>query len=89
MMPLEEAEDVLKKTYLDIVEEQMDVKENPTESRVVKYEPIKQSGPFDAATSTGVYKDRTLRRLPKIGRNMPCPCGSGKKYKKCCINKEV
>lgn len=22
----------------------------------------------------------------KIGRNDPCPCGSGKKYKKCCIN---
>ena len=24
---------------------------------------------------------------PRIGRNDPCPCGSGKKYKKCCINK--
>jgi len=23
----------------------------------------------------------------KVGRNDPCPCGSGKKYKKCCINK--
>ena len=23
----------------------------------------------------------------KYGRNEPCPCGSGKKYKKCCINK--
>lgn len=22
---------------------------------------------------------------PKVGRNMPCPCGSGKKYKKCCL----
>ena len=22
---------------------------------------------------------------PKIGRNLPCPCGSGKKYKKCCL----
>ena len=22
---------------------------------------------------------------PKIGRNDPCPCGSGKKYKKCCL----
>jgi preprotein translocase subunit SecA len=27
----------------------------------------------------------TFRRdLPKVGRNDPCPCGSGKKYKKCC-----
>ena len=25
-----------------------------------------------------------LREEPKIGRNDPCPCGSGKKYKKCC-----
>ena len=25
-------------------------------------------------------------KLPKIGRNEPCPCGSGKKYKKCCLN---
>jgi uncharacterized protein len=24
------------------------------------------------------------RSTPKIGRNDPCPCGSGKKYKKCC-----
>ena len=24
------------------------------------------------------------RQNPKIGRNDPCPCGSGKKYKKCC-----
>lgn len=28
------------------------------------------------------------RSTPKIGRNEPCPCGSGKKFKKCCIMKE-
>ena len=27
------------------------------------------------------------RQTPKTGRNEPCPCGSGKKYKKCCLNK--
>jgi|GEM_PF-1337235 len=27
------------------------------------------------------------RRGPKVGRNDPCPCGSGKKYKKCCAGK--
>ncbi len=26
--------------------------------------------------------------MSKIGRNDPCPCGSGKKYKKCCMMKE-
>ena len=25
-----------------------------------------------------------IREEPKVGRNDPCPCGSGKKYKKCC-----
>lgn len=26
-----------------------------------------------------------VRETPKVGRNDPCPCGSGKKYKKCCL----
>ena len=34
----------------------------------------------DKSTLFGTYK----RIGPKIGRNDPCPCGSGKKYKKCC-----
>jgi hypothetical protein len=29
-----------------------------------------------------------VREAPKVGRNDPCPCGSGKKYKKCCLPKE-
>jgi uncharacterized protein YecA (UPF0149 family) len=28
------------------------------------------------------------RTTPKVGRNEPCPCGSGKKYKKCCFDTE-
>jgi len=28
-----------------------------------------------------------VRTAPKVGRNDPCPCGSGKKYKKCCLRK--
>ena len=27
--------------------------------------------------------------LRRVGRNDPCPCGSGKKFKKCCLNKKV
>ena len=34
------------------------------------------------------YKEQkestTIRKPKKIGRNDPCPCGSGKKYKQCC-----
>jgi len=47
---------------------------------------------------TGALEKRTVSEFPsaqkgiakkqiKIGRNAPCPCGSGKKYKKCCIDK--
>ena len=28
--------------------------------------------------------NKTVKKSAKIGRNDPCPCGSGKKYKKCC-----
>lgn len=27
---------------------------------------------------------KTIIKAPKVGRNDPCPCGSGLKYKKCC-----
>lgn len=47
---------------------------------------------FDKEKQKELYKteksSRTIKRdAPKIGRNDPCPCGSGKKYKKCCMNK--
>lgn len=29
-----------------------------------------------------------VRGVPKVGRNDVCPCGSGKKHKKCCLGKE-
>lgn len=34
-----------------------------------------------------VPPDTVVRETRKIGRNDPCPCGSGKKYKKCCVRK--
>ena len=43
---------------------------------------------FDAETKHALYleqkKSGTVVVGKKIGRNGPCPCGSGKKYKKCC-----
>ena len=37
------------------------------------------------AEQTGIPKVETVvHEGPRIGRNDPCPCGSGKKYKKCC-----
>ena len=45
-------------------------------------------------TGEGAGGDKTVRRQPvvkkiKVGPNDPCPCGSGKKYKKCCRDKDL
>ncbi len=40
------------------------------------------------APQKGDAKPSPVRREEKVGRNDPCPCGSGKKYKKCCLPKE-
>jgi preprotein translocase subunit SecA len=34
--------------------------------------------------SSSAHTSEPRRNAPKVGRNDPCPCGSGKKYKKCC-----
>ena len=34
------------------------------------------------------HPETYVRAEPKVGRNDPCPCGSGKKYKKCCLDKD-
>ena len=38
----------------------------------------------ESGASDGSEKGRTVRKGKKVGPNDPCPCGSGKKYKKCC-----
>ena len=45
-------------------------------------------------TFEGAAPDKQVRRQPsvkkaKVGRNDPCPCGSGKKYKNCCLDKDL
>lgn len=46
---------------------------------------------FDAAKKKALYQEakkmNTIVKPKKIGRNDPCPCGSGKKYKQCCGRK--
>jgi hypothetical protein len=39
-----------------------------------------------ARSASGEYRARlpVRREAPKVSRNDPCPCGSGKKFKKCC-----
>lgn len=44
---------------------------NERESKIISSDPTPSAEPF-------------TRNQPKVGRNDPCPCGSNKKYKKCC-----
>jgi hypothetical protein len=44
-----------------------------------------ETSPFRSLLTPG---NRATRAARKVGRNEPCPCGSGKKYKKCCLGKE-
>ena len=52
-----------------------------------EWEPI-----FDEAKRQELYKEEkashTYRKTIKVGRNDPCPCGSGRKYKACCMKKD-
>ena len=50
----------------------------------LKAGPAKPNIP-EAMPDTRPSRDETYKReTPKVGRNEPCPCGSGLKYKKCC-----
>ena len=37
----------------------------------------------------GTVKKQPVQKKTKVGRNDPCPCGSGKKYKNCCLDKDL
>ena len=41
-----------------------------------------------SGTSDKTVKQQPVRAANKVGPNDPCPCGSGKKYKKCCMQKD-
>jgi preprotein translocase subunit SecA len=61
--------------------------------RIQKNEPLKREK-VAKVTAAGAGDDKTVRREPmkkkvKVGRNDPCPCGSGKKYKNCCLDKDM
>jgi preprotein translocase subunit SecA len=46
-------------------------------------------GPQAAYNEERPVQKTVIREGKKVGRNDPCPCGSGKKYKKCCLAKET
>ena len=57
--------------------------------RLVSNEPVRrqQVSRSEDNRPGKVGKQKTVKKGNKVGRNDPCPCGSGKKYKKCCYPK--
>ena len=81
-----------KKESLDMFEEMISAIQSETVRRLYsvrlkKDEEIKRErvakGMTESVGGDGTVKKQP-RRVQKIGRNDPCPCGSGKKYKQCC-----
>ena len=56
-------------------------KENPVQAALKREQVAKPTRTSGDGTDTA---NKTVRKGKKVGRNDPCPCGSGKKYKKCC-----
>lgn len=54
---------------------------------VEKNKDLIASGKIQELPDTGAKIETFVKTGPDVGRNDPCPCGSGKKYKKCCADK--
>jgi preprotein translocase subunit SecA len=65
--------EVLRRLFKIQVQKQETLKREPVKQKQVSYN-----------RGEGSSSVQTVRRGKKVGRNEPCPCGSGKKYKKCC-----
>ena len=63
-----------------------------TEEAVEKFEQKEQKKEAEVqknTTAPTLEKEPVKRTAPKVGRNDPCPCGSGKKFKQCCMGKGI
>lgn len=76
--PNESPEEVTQ-TSREEISKRMEELERDRAERAKKLNFVASSSPNETAEKPSTVK----RELPKVGRNDPCPCGSGKKYKKC------
>ena len=76
-----------KREGLEMFEEMVESIQTDTVFLLLKLElrkePVKQPKPLTPPTDGQI----TVKSDKVVGRNDPCPCGSGKKYKNCCMNK--
>jgi len=74
--------DVIEKVFTVQIARQEDVERMEQRRRPQPQQMVMSGGGMAAPQRQG-GKPQTIRNEDKIGRNDPCPCGSGKKYKKC------
>ncbi len=55
----------------------------------LKREKVAKEAVAAGGSSDKTVKPQPVRKTKKVGPNDPCPCGSGKKYKKCCRDKDI
>ena len=71
-------DDVVKYMYrVNVVSQPMMTMDDPLENATM-------NNPTVDTTDGEAVKEPVVNKGPEIGRNDPCPCGSGKKYKNCC-----
>ena len=63
------------------LEERQKARQKELRNLAANYSKKKEEGMPEYGAKVVPFK----RESPKVGRNEPCPCGSGKKYKKCCL----
>ena len=72
-------DEIVRRMFLVRVQPQQEVKREKV---------AKETGAAGAADGSSVKKQPIRTAAKKVGPNDPCPCGSGKKYKKCCMQKD-
>ena len=72
-------EETVRRMFLVRVQPQQEVKREKV---------AKETGAAGAGDGSSVKKTPVRNAAKKVGPNDPCPCGSGKKYKKCCMQKD-
>jgi uncharacterized protein len=66
-------------------EERDEVRMTPEKrAKIIPFMPVNLLGLYAAVRRADQERKRQPARSTKVGRNEPCPCGSGKKYKRCC-----
>ena len=77
-----------KENIIDIASEEMTAEQESAIQTLseAKAASVENSVGAEQMPTFRFTKPRPVVKDHKIGRNEPCPCGSGLKYKKCCLN---